>query len=285
MFKAIKRLVNPLEAEPSGVIVIETTSLCNLRCVQCPSATKAGEVMDEKVFESIVNKTISFAKEYRLNNWGEPLLHPRLYQLIAYIKLQNRNMKVSFFTNGNILNKARVSAVCQSGINEITVGLDGYDQESYEKHRRGGDFRVVEEFIRICAEERKGLNLNLTLKASVYYSPVLDPNIKRIEKIAKELGADEIVRVHYDGEKNNNYSFCDELFKMMIFDVRGRLLPCSHYVTQSYDMQTASYHTKDTILNHNDVKKWWQDSFFDLRRKYRENSKNIILCRGCHKDG
>ena len=121
----------------------------------------------------------------------------------------------------------------------------------------------------------------MTIKASVKETTSLNQNIKIIKDIAKDLGCDEVVRVHYDGESRRNGNYCDELFETIFFDVKGRLHPCSHYVVKEH---LENHHTKDSIVNHNDVKKWWQDSFFYLRRQCREN-EHMQLCRGCHKNG
>ena len=69
----------------------------------------------------------------------ELLIHPDINQLVN--KLNENNAEIYLVTNGHNLNRKEIPALFDSKINTITFSFDGISQETYEKVRRGGNFR------------------------------------------------------------------------------------------------------------------------------------------------
>ncbi len=73
-----------------------------------------------------------------LYNWGEPLLHPRLVELVHAVHAAGFHSDVS--TN---LNVADVRPIVDASPNKLIVSVSGYYQETYEQGHRGGNINLV----------------------------------------------------------------------------------------------------------------------------------------------
>src|SRR3989344_7514594 len=96
-------------------------------------------------------KVIDDAHQYRhpgrvfcisLRGSGEPTLNRDLPKMIKYAKSKERTF-VSFMTHGNLLFRDLAEQVIESGVDEVTVSMIGYDRETYNRSMLGGDFDVV----------------------------------------------------------------------------------------------------------------------------------------------
>ena len=125
-------------------LFIEVTATCNLTCSYCPRERRR-EDMDFGLFKAIIDEATKFGpRSFSLHLFGEPLLYPRLFEAVAYIKRSNRLHTVLLTTNGTHLNGA-VDEVCSSGIDQVLWSWRPeatFTPETKEKLRRWGKFRV-----------------------------------------------------------------------------------------------------------------------------------------------
>lgn len=129
----IKSQMNPSLNQAS--IIIETTNLCNARCVMCchSAMRRKKGIMNKKLFRKIVTEAKELgARRFTLSGIGEPLLDPNLTNRITYLKSQIKDCKIRFFTNASLLIEEKANQLVKSGIDEIVISLNGY-KNSYEK--------------------------------------------------------------------------------------------------------------------------------------------------------
>lgn len=126
-----------------AIYTIEPTNDCNLNCVMCPN-DKLGKrsYIDLDLFEKVVDEVKDVAKAIRLNFLGEPLLHPKIIDMIAFCK-STTAARVSMSTNATKLNEDLSRQIIDSGLDEITFSIDANSPGIYAKIRRGGDFSEV----------------------------------------------------------------------------------------------------------------------------------------------
>ena len=86
---------------------------------------------------------------------GEPLLDDRLPDFIAYAKSKKIPL-ISLTTNGTLLAK-KGKLLLDSGLNRLTISIDGATPETYKKIR-GADLDKVEQGVRQCVEHARALN-------------------------------------------------------------------------------------------------------------------------------
>ncbi len=136
------------------LVAIEPTNLCNLRCSMCPVHSSPGSrkkrasgMMDFGLYKRIINQLPERSKvNLVLHGYGEPLLHPRIADMIAYAKKSGIN-DVQFATNGMLLTGEKSAALIASGMDRLDVSLDGFTAKEYEAIRIGADFKTVKENI------------------------------------------------------------------------------------------------------------------------------------------
>jgi MoaA/NifB/PqqE/SkfB family radical SAM enzyme len=120
---------------------IESTSRCNLRCGYCPNQdiVKADHgFMDLDLFKRIIDQVASHAYDVNLFHRGEPLMHPRLPEMVAYARA--RGLYTRVHTNITLLNEKKGRALIDAGLDYLSCSFDGYEKDMYEKNRVGAKF-------------------------------------------------------------------------------------------------------------------------------------------------
>jgi len=116
------RLLYALPDYPSQA-QIEITNRCNLTCEMCPRDhfNLSREDMPFDTFKEIVDR-LGEVKLLTLTGWGEPLVHPQLFEMITHCKQKGYTVKLT--TNGTLLTPEMQQKVRNSGLDEITISLD-----------------------------------------------------------------------------------------------------------------------------------------------------------------
>jgi MoaA/NifB/PqqE/SkfB family radical SAM enzyme len=128
---------------------IESTSRCNLRCGYCPNKDieKADHgFMDLGLFRSIVDQVADHAYDVNLFHRGEPLMHPRLPEMVAYARAKGLYTRVH--TNVTLLNEKKGRALVEAGLDFLSCSFDGYEKGMYEKNRVGARFEWALDHLR-----------------------------------------------------------------------------------------------------------------------------------------
>ena len=124
---------------------IDPTNLCNLRCPLCPTGRmelqRPRGRMNLEDFKRIVDQIAPYAYYVELYNWGEPFLHPQIFDMIRYAS--ERKISVQLSSNLNYFNEEMAEQAVASGLTRLLVSVDGATQETYEKYRCGGRLEVV----------------------------------------------------------------------------------------------------------------------------------------------
>lgn len=135
---------------------IDVCSLCNFRCAFCFQADaeairkkglKRG-YMDFALFTKIVDDLTAFEdkiKKVKIGLHGEPTMHPRLPEMIAYLKSRNVTDVLEMFTNGSLLNPALSQAIIDAGLTRINISVEAIDSERYK--RITGSAMDMEKFV------------------------------------------------------------------------------------------------------------------------------------------
>ena len=125
----------------TSAFFIELTNKCNFHCEFCPSdsQTRLHGFMElslvKKIFDEISQKKI--VTEVALHLMGEPTLHPKLNEILAYAK--SKNVKICLTTNGSTMVKKRVPTLLNSISGQIVASLMTPTKETYKTR---GDVRL-----------------------------------------------------------------------------------------------------------------------------------------------
>lgn len=86
---------------------IEITSVCNLACSFCPPTSRAKNILKLDAFNKTLDQIRPHTKYIYLHVKGEPLLHPRVDQLLE--ASHAKGFRVNITTNGTLINKNRIN--------------------------------------------------------------------------------------------------------------------------------------------------------------------------------
>jgi radical SAM protein with 4Fe4S-binding SPASM domain len=172
--------------------VIDPTNICNLRCPLCPTgqnlAKRKGMLPFEK-FKEIVDELGKYLFEIDLYNWGEPLLNREVYKMIEYSN-QN-NIRTTISSNLNTLNEKGAEKLINSGLDRLTVSLDGATRETYNKYRIGGDFQKVIGNMKMLVSKKKELGKkNPYITWQFLISKQNEHEIEKARELSKKIGID-----------------------------------------------------------------------------------------------
>jgi MoaA/NifB/PqqE/SkfB family radical SAM enzyme len=152
-----KRLERYSPREGDGYIyVIDVVGTCNLRCPTCPvgnSEARALGFMDMALFDQVLDKirreSPSPSPVINLFNWGEPLLHPKLPEMIRKIKAAG--MRAHLSSNLNI--KRGLAEVVAAGPDDLKISISGFSPETYGRTHARGNLELVKANMRALRAE------------------------------------------------------------------------------------------------------------------------------------
>jgi len=113
------------QAYPKLTLQIEPTRNCNLNCEICirPNLDRLDLFLSLSHFKKIL-KSGDF-RYVGLHGWGEPLLNPQLFQMIAYA--ESKGLYTNLTTNGTLIGE-NIDKIFSSGLREIAFGIYNRDR-------------------------------------------------------------------------------------------------------------------------------------------------------------
>lgn len=219
----IIRKRNVLRSRPTKM-QIETTDLCNAKCIMCSHAYSEGtgiDILQSGIIDKL-EKILPFVKVIVLHGNGEPFLKKNVTEYLR----QMSQYSIQFIANTNlsILTDEMVEFFNTSFI-ELNISCDGHTKELYESIRRGLSY---ESFVENIETVRRRCP-DLTMKMSVVVMRQNMMFLPEIVDFAGKIGFNEIIlnQLCVD-EKNGNlqdaaYLYPDDLMKYTLLALeKGR---------------------------------------------------------------
>ncbi len=196
------------------LIAWETTRSCNLSCIHCRAAAEKGPYpgeLDTKKAFSFLDTVASFSNPVIILTGGEPMLRDDIYDLAAYgTKL---GLRMVMATNGTLVDQDSIKRMIDSGIQRISVSLDGANAETHDNFRQvkgsfanalraldfardnGLEFQVNTTITKLnLAEIPAILDLTVKLGAAAHHIFLLVPTGRGKELEEQEIPAEEYER-------------------------------------------------------------------------------------------
>ncbi len=128
-------------------LYVECTAACNISCAQACCAPETGitrtrqaGMLDFELFKRVMDEAGPSLVRVDFFNYGEAFLHKRAIEMCQYIKTRFPHIYLYTSTNGLAFTEDSVARLVHSGIDEVTLSIDGATAESYAKYRQRGDF-------------------------------------------------------------------------------------------------------------------------------------------------
>lgn len=179
-------------------IQIEVTNRCNLNCAMCPREKFELEYqdMDLSIFERILTKFKPNTKIV-LTGWGEPLLHPDIFRIIALCK--SRGLVTEMTTNGVLITEEAAVKLVESNIDSVSISVDYFHECAQERLRHNCPF--IERNIKNLIGARSKQN-----KPQIILQPTLhkgkENDVFEVIRKGSELKVDEVNIVRLDRRFN-----------------------------------------------------------------------------------
>ena len=273
-------------------LYIESTNVCNLSCIMCPTGMKLAKrpkgYMDMDLFRAIVDEMAPHVKATTLHIWGEPLLHPRIAEMVAYCSEHGLHSEIS--TNAVLLDEGTSTELLQAGLGTIYLCMDGVTKETYEMVRRNATFEQTQEnihrFLRLknaFQGRRPEVKLQLvelapTADQTEAFKQIWDlPGVDRINIKAFDSWGDqvqEISQLRASEQATETARFhCPNLWYHAHIYWDGTLVRCD----RDFDAVAPLGNVAEGVMS-----AWRGDAMAELRRRHVRNDLDEVMpCHTC----
>jgi radical SAM protein with 4Fe4S-binding SPASM domain len=139
-------------------------------------------------YREIVDQIAESAYKVVLHNWGEPLLHPKIADMVAYAS--RKGLATELSTDLNNLRDELPTDLVRAGLGRLVVSLDGATQGSYELYRQGGTLEtVLSNIARMAEAKRRMHSRSPCLEVQILVMRHNEHELEQIERGARRAGA------------------------------------------------------------------------------------------------
>lgn len=173
--------------------IIDICNVCNLRCPLCPTGNttiaRKQAMLSLAQYKELFDKVKEFALVVSFYNHGEPLLNPDVFSIIEHTHSNRVGTNIS--SNFNWPQPVEINDFIRSGLDYVTVSLDGVTQESYQQYRVRGDIAEVLDNLKRLLSAKKALKSKTPF---VEWQFIVfkhnEHEVDQARKLASELGVD-----------------------------------------------------------------------------------------------
>ena len=167
------------------LVAWEVTRNCNLSCVHCRASATLGPYSGELDTETslrLLDQIAEVDKPIIILTGGEPLLRPDIFDIARYGT--DKGLKMVMAPNGTLIDQTAAQQMVESGIQRISISIDGATKESHDSFRGvQGAFEGALRGIKIASAAGIEFQINTTITKTN-----LD-QIPKIQELAVQLGA------------------------------------------------------------------------------------------------
>jgi AdoMet-dependent heme synthase len=167
------------------LIAWEVTRSCNLACIHCRASAQnrpyEGELNTDEAL-AFLDNVATLGRPIIILTGGEPLLRPDIFEIAAYGKAKGFRMTMA--PNGTLITPEKARQMVTSGIERISISLDGATAASHDAFRQvpgafDGALRGI-----ACARDA---GLEFQINTSITQQNLEE--LAAIQKLAVDLGA------------------------------------------------------------------------------------------------
>jgi len=138
------------------IVQIESTNLCNAKCVFCPrdEMHRRQGVMDFDLYRKVVDECAALGITHvRVHNYGEPFLDKQLVEKVRYAKSKGI-AEVGMISNGSLITEDLARGMIDAGLDAINISVDASGKEVFEATRLHLKYDDVIQNVRTLARLR-----------------------------------------------------------------------------------------------------------------------------------
>jgi radical SAM protein with 4Fe4S-binding SPASM domain len=229
---------------------IEVNTSCNRRCSYCPNSVfergliSNEKLMDEDLFRKVIDDLAEIDFDGRISPhfYGEPLLHPKLTELVAYVRDRLPKAQVVIVSNGDSLNVARYEELAAAGVDSFQITEHG-------RAPKPGMAELLETYARAPG------------RATIEYTKFTEET-----PLHNRGGLVEPNTVSHEPR-------CAQPRNPLVVDWQGQVVLCCN----DYQSEVVFGNVRDQNL----IDIWHSPEFVRVRRELREGTYRLPICRRC----
>lgn len=282
------------------MVILDITNTCNLACVHCPQPLLqrrpdfVRKHLEWDHFTKVADEIGAIGQPLllRFAGDGEPTVHPRLFDMIAYAK-RNTPATVNLTTNGILMTAPRIDSLLEVGVDLIDISIDAFRPETYQAIRRGGNFARLMENIDLLLTKRAAVAPATKVMVSLVQQAENEGETEdfrahwqsrvdyvMIRQLHSAVGAISSAKVEESSVRNDaNHQTrhpCPHLWKRLTVDFTGAIKFCAHEWLGN----------QDVILGHMDAmgleQAWTSDTMRRVRdMQVTDQYPDGFICKTC----
>lgn len=286
------------------IIIVDPLNVCNLRCPLCPTGTgdleRKQQRMEWETFTRTIDEVAPYAYEINLHNWGESLLHPRIFDMIEYVN--SKNIATNMSTNFNRASDDKIDNLIKSGLEYLILSIDGITQDTYVKYRVRGNVNKVLGNVEKLIRRRKELGSRtpfiewqfivfehnaheleaareMAYEMGVDRFRVIPPGIPFAAKEPDKLKDDWFIKDdegRVEAFQGDVPTSCFYLYRSMTTNPDGGTAPCCIVYGDKNDFGDFKTESLDDI--------WNNQKYQSARSLFKKGGRAVepTICDGCH---
>ena len=278
-------------AEFPTYIMFDLTNRCNATCIHCPHSTWFAGLDDKphylnyELFTRVVDECEDHEIHFvRFTADGEPLIHPRLVEMINYCGEKGVG-PTGLTTNGSLLKPEKARQLAESSLFMVDFSLDAFSKKTFSEIRVGLDFEKVMENINYLLEYKEKIGSSLQVMVSFviqeenihevdafreYWEPLVDKVLIR----GVNTNVNLVDTKPIDDTAEDERWPCPHWWRRMVITSDGLLKPCPI----DWNNGTAYKHFDEVTIQD----AWHSDFFQDHRTQHLNNDFTACsVCKGC----
>jgi radical SAM protein with 4Fe4S-binding SPASM domain len=277
-------------------ITLDISSLCDLKCSFCFHATEYAKQMKKQhmtwnLFEKIINGMKDFPsklKKINFGQFGEPLLNPRIVDMVKYAKDSDVAETIEIYTNAISLTPDMSEGLISSGLDKLSISVEAMSANGYKEIAgREIDFDIFIKNIQHFSKTRASCYLYIKIadiaiktkyEEDAFYRAFKDISdmavIEHIDRLYMHAKNDESEKGVYGTEKEEK-NVCPLIFHRFSVYADGVAVPCCMDWTKAYPIGDANTQTVSEI--------WNSEKLRELQLSHLHgNRKTLHLCNDCN---
>jgi radical SAM protein with 4Fe4S-binding SPASM domain len=305
-----QNLMQVLPLPKPFTVLIEPSSRCNFRCVQCFQSiktesyfTKTQGNMPLARFQRVIEQLKAWPgpkiKVLKLSLYGEPLVSPDFCEMLKIAREADIAERIETTTNASLLTRQIAEKLVQWQMDYVRVSIYSADQSKHQAITGAplaiGDIhenlRVLQEVKRARGSERPFV----CCKMLDAYGPENDAFIRMYQDVANETFIDkphgwikidgaDFIKSYYQNEaagaladlrqNSTRRIACPMAFTTMTVRLNGDVSPCCVDFVGGTNLGNVEQHTLQEI--------WTSDAWYEFQKMQLENRKHEnFSCARC----
>lgn len=288
-FKFNKASNNKVKYDFPPYLLIEPVSACNLKCPMCFQIDKSFTrkpfmgIMKMPLFKKVVDEANEIGVgAITLASRGEPTMHPKLSEMLDYIRQKENIYELKLNTNGSFLTESLCHKIFEYKVDTIVISADHYEKETFEKLRKGSNYEKIVENVKMLHSIRekhyKQNETEIRISGVDYYKNLDQKKFYNFWIPYADNVSSSAAVERWDTYNNSPdpkiSSPCTFLWDRMYVWFDGKCNPC--------DADYKSYLSYGNVANETIKNIWNGDKLNELREKHLKSKRvEINPCDRC----